>query len=191
MEKQIRDLSASRDPIHNPLIAVATFSIGGLKASPFDQSFRYEGGLKAYPVRSKLCTYRFNNLKSIGDSSMLSYRGFHVELGAREKALLAEDPSLQHFKSPKKTALEDHVKSVRDDFAEALGALLALGMNPDAQRVVPVLAKETAEDLAARVLHEEHKLYVEVCKALCEERITWREDGVPLIQSKENPCDFQ
>ncbi|KAL8461554.1 hypothetical protein ACS0TY_032875 [Phlomoides rotata] len=60
-----------------------------------------------------------------------------------------------------------------------------------AQRVVPVLAKDTAEDLAARVLHEEHKLYVEVCKALCEERITWREDGVPLIQSKENPSDYQ
>ncbi|KAL8469099.1 hypothetical protein ACS0TY_032077 [Phlomoides rotata] len=60
-----------------------------------------------------------------------------------------------------------------------------------AQRVVPVLAKDTAEDLAARVLHEEHKLYVEVCKALCEERITWREDGVPLIQSKENPSEYQ
>ncbi|KAL3630335.1 hypothetical protein CASFOL_023319 [Castilleja foliolosa] len=30
-------------------------------------------------------------------------------------------------------ALEDPVKSVRDAFAEALGALLALGMNPDAQ----------------------------------------------------------
>ncbi|KAL8555645.1 hypothetical protein ACS0TY_003450 [Phlomoides rotata] len=60
-----------------------------------------------------------------------------------------------------------------------------------AQRVVPVLVKDTAEDLAARVLHEEHKLYVEVCKALCEERITWREDGVPLIQSKENPSDYQ
>ncbi|KAL7103073.1 hypothetical protein ACP275_08G158200 [Erythranthe tilingii] len=56
-----------------------------------------------------------------------------------------------------------------------------------AQRVVPVLAKDTAEDLAARVLHEEHKLYADVAAALCEERITWREDGVPLIQSKENP----
>ncbi|KAL0442999.1 UNVERIFIED_CONTAM: Phosphoribosylglycinamide formyltransferase, chloroplastic [Sesamum latifolium] len=54
-----------------------------------------------------------------------------------------------------------------------------------AQRVVPVLAKDTSEELAARVLHEEHKLYVEVSAALCEERITWREDGVPLIQSKE------
>ncbi|XP_057765002.1 phosphoribosylglycinamide formyltransferase, chloroplastic [Salvia miltiorrhiza] len=59
-----------------------------------------------------------------------------------------------------------------------------------AQRAVPVLAKDTAEELAARVLHEEHKLYVEVCAALCEERITWREDGVPLIRSKENPNDY-
>lgn len=60
-----------------------------------------------------------------------------------------------------------------------------------AQRVVPVLAKDTAEELAARVLHEEHKLYVEVCAALCEERITWREDGVPLIQSKEDLNDYR
>lgn len=29
--------------------------------------------------------------------------------------------------------LEDNVSSVRDAFAEALGALLALAMNPDAQ----------------------------------------------------------
>ncbi|KAK7290749.1 hypothetical protein RIF29_05400 [Crotalaria pallida] len=59
-----------------------------------------------------------------------------------------------------------------------------------AQRVVPVLANDTAEDLAARVLIEEHRLYVEVVDAICEERIVWREDGVPLIRSKENPNDF-
>ncbi|KAK1291226.1 hypothetical protein QJS10_CPB17g02010 [Acorus calamus] len=56
-----------------------------------------------------------------------------------------------------------------------------------AQRVVPVLATDTPEELASRVLHEEHKLYVEATSALCDGRITWREDGVPLIQSKENP----
>ncbi|XP_045808677.1 phosphoribosylglycinamide formyltransferase, chloroplastic-like [Trifolium pratense] len=56
-----------------------------------------------------------------------------------------------------------------------------------AQRVVPVLANDTAEELAARVLREEHQLYVEVAEALCEDRIVWRKDGVPLIQSKENP----
>ncbi|KAK6123407.1 hypothetical protein DH2020_042851 [Rehmannia glutinosa] len=39
------------------------------------------------------------------DSSMLPRRGFHVDLGAREKAvsLLAEDPSLKRFKSHKKS----------------------------------------------------------------------------------------
>ncbi|KAI4298767.1 hypothetical protein L6164_032285 [Bauhinia variegata] len=56
-----------------------------------------------------------------------------------------------------------------------------------AQHVVPVLANDTAEELAARVLKEEHQLYVEVVEALCEDRIIWREDGVPLIRSKENP----
>ncbi|KAI4365040.1 hypothetical protein MLD38_021060 [Melastoma candidum] len=60
-----------------------------------------------------------------------------------------------------------------------------------AQRVVPVLATDTAEDLAARVLTEEHRVYVEVTNALCEERIVWREDGVPLIQSKGNPGQYE
>ncbi|RYR04250.1 hypothetical protein Ahy_B06g083887 isoform B [Arachis hypogaea] len=59
-----------------------------------------------------------------------------------------------------------------------------------AQRAVPVLANDTAEELASRVLKEEHRLYVEVVKALCEERIVWREDGVPLIRSKDNPNEF-
>ncbi|ONK81947.1 uncharacterized protein A4U43_C01F34550 [Asparagus officinalis] len=59
-----------------------------------------------------------------------------------------------------------------------------------AQRVVPVLPNDTAEQLAARVLHEEHEVYVEVVSALCEERIVWREDGVPLIRSRENPDEY-
>lgn len=33
-------------------------------------------------------------------------------------------------------------------------------------------------------------MYVEVVSALCEERIIWREDGVPLIRSKENPNGY-
>ncbi|EPS71617.1 hypothetical protein M569_03141, partial [Genlisea aurea] len=36
------------------------------------------------------------------DSTALLRRGFHVEPGAREKALLADDPSLRRFKSHKK-----------------------------------------------------------------------------------------
>ncbi|XP_043689331.1 phosphoribosylglycinamide formyltransferase, chloroplastic-like [Telopea speciosissima] len=59
-----------------------------------------------------------------------------------------------------------------------------------AQRVVPVLANDTAEELAARVLLEEHQLYVEVTAALCEERVTWRQDGVPLMRSRENPNEY-
>ncbi|GLJ48417.1 hypothetical protein SUGI_1021950 [Cryptomeria japonica] len=51
-----------------------------------------------------------------------------------------------------------------------------------AQRVVPVLANDTSEDLAARVLKEEHSLYVEVVAAICEGRLCWRKDGVPLIR---------
>lgn len=101
-----------------------------------------------------------------------------------------------------------------------------------AQRVVPVLANDTSEQLAARVLHEvasyvhmrfpfsctlyyygylrflsfqstidfrysfcwfinptlqEHQVYVEAVAALCEDRIVWRDDGVPLIRSQTNP----
>ncbi|KAI8019858.1 hypothetical protein LOK49_LG04G02033 [Camellia lanceoleosa] len=37
------------------------------------------------------------------DSLSLSRRGFRVEPGPREKALLAEDPSLKQFKSHKKS----------------------------------------------------------------------------------------
>jgi len=51
-----------------------------------------------------------------------------------------------------------------------------------AQRVVPVLANDTAEDLAARVLQEEHVIYVEAVAALCDGRIHWREDEVPIIR---------
>ncbi|XP_059307158.1 phosphoribosylglycinamide formyltransferase, chloroplastic [Lycium ferocissimum] len=60
-----------------------------------------------------------------------------------------------------------------------------------AQGVVPVLANDTAETLAARVLQEEHKIYVKVAAALCEERIVWRQDGVPLIRSKEDPDHYK
>ncbi|TVU14473.1 hypothetical protein EJB05_37944, partial [Eragrostis curvula] len=59
-----------------------------------------------------------------------------------------------------------------------------------AQRVVPVLADDTPESLAARVLHEEHQVYVEAVAALCDGRIVWREDGVPLIKSRTNPDEF-
>ncbi|KAI3712166.1 hypothetical protein L1987_70715 [Smallanthus sonchifolius] len=59
-----------------------------------------------------------------------------------------------------------------------------------AQRIVPVLANDTVEELAARVLRQEHKMYAEVAAAVCEERVIWREDGVPVIQSKANPNHY-
>ncbi|KAI3815107.1 hypothetical protein L1987_14763 [Smallanthus sonchifolius] len=59
-----------------------------------------------------------------------------------------------------------------------------------AQRIVPVLANDTVEELAARVLRQEHKLYAEVAAAVCEELVIWREDGVPIIQSKSNPNHY-
>lgn len=60
-----------------------------------------------------------------------------------------------------------------------------------AQSVVPVLPNDTAEVLAAKVLREEHSLYVDVVAALCEDRVLWRKDGVPLIQSKENQNEYR
>uniref|UniRef100_A0A0D3G5C0 phosphoribosylglycinamide formyltransferase 1 n=1 Tax=Oryza barthii TaxID=65489 RepID=A0A0D3G5C0_9ORYZ len=59
-----------------------------------------------------------------------------------------------------------------------------------AQRVVPVQANDTPEQLATRVLHEEHQVYVEAVTALCEDRIVWREDGIPLIRSQTNPDEY-
>ncbi|XP_028778338.1 succinate dehydrogenase subunit 7B, mitochondrial [Neltuma alba] len=46
------------------------------------------------------------------DSLSLSRRGFHVEPGLREKALLAEDPSLKPFKSYKKSV--SRIKRIGD-----------------------------------------------------------------------------
>uniref|UniRef100_A0A0E0LBZ3 Phosphoribosylglycinamide formyltransferase, chloroplastic n=1 Tax=Oryza punctata TaxID=4537 RepID=A0A0E0LBZ3_ORYPU len=59
-----------------------------------------------------------------------------------------------------------------------------------AQRVVPVLANDTPEQLATRVLHEEHQVYVDAVTALCDDRIVWREDGVPLIRSRTSPDKY-
>lgn len=50
-----------------------------------------------------------------------------------------------------------------------------------AQRVVPVSPLDTPEQLAARVLKEEHIVYPEAVAALCDGRVTWREDGVPIM----------
>ena len=50
-----------------------------------------------------------------------------------------------------------------------------------ANKRIEVLESDTAESLAARVLKVEHDLYPEVVKALCENRIYWK-DNLPKIE---------
>ncbi len=50
-----------------------------------------------------------------------------------------------------------------------------------AQRVVPVYPTDTPKQLAARVLKEEHQVYPHCVAALCDGRISWREDGIPIL----------
>ncbi|CAG9464683.1 unnamed protein product [Pedinophyceae sp. YPF-701] len=50
-----------------------------------------------------------------------------------------------------------------------------------AQAVVAVSPTDSPEQVAAKVLKEEHRLYPEAVAALCEGRITWREDGIPIM----------
>jgi len=49
------------------------------------------------------------------------------------------------------------------------------------QAVVPVYPTDTAETLASRVLKQEHILYPRCIAAICENRVEWREDGIPFI----------
>lgn len=51
-----------------------------------------------------------------------------------------------------------------------------------AQASVPVLAEDTAETLAQRVLGVEHSLYPHAVKAFCEERIFWK-NNIPFIRN--------
>lgn len=50
-----------------------------------------------------------------------------------------------------------------------------------AQAMVPVYPTDRPEQLAARVLREEHRLYPRCVAALCEDRVTWRADGIPIM----------
>ncbi|KAH0749845.1 hypothetical protein KY290_029077 [Solanum tuberosum] len=52
--------------------------------------------------KTALSKLRLNPQKT-DESLMLSRRGIHIEPGAREKALLAADPSLKRFKSHKQS----------------------------------------------------------------------------------------
>jgi len=50
-----------------------------------------------------------------------------------------------------------------------------------AQSTIPVYPTDTPSDVASRLLPEEHKLFPKCVSALCEERISWRSDGVPIL----------
>lgn len=45
--------------------------------------------------------------------------------------------------------------------------------------------KDTADDVAERVLKEEHKVFAHVVAALVDGRIEFREDGVPVIVGED------
>lgn len=45
--------------------------------------------------------------------------------------------------------------------------------------------KDTANDVAERVLKEEHKVFAHVVAALVDGRIEFREDGVPVIVGED------
>ncbi|CAD7695820.1 unnamed protein product [Ostreobium quekettii] len=55
-----------------------------------------------------------------------------------------------------------------------------------AQRVVPVYPSDAPEDVQGRVLEQEHLVYPACVAALCEGRISWREDGVPIMWEDGN-----
>ena len=50
-----------------------------------------------------------------------------------------------------------------------------------AQSVVPVYPDDCPDTLAARVLKQEHVLYPQCIAALCDDRVSWRADGIPYI----------
>ncbi len=58
-----------------------------------------------------------------------------------------------------------------------------------AQRCVPVLPGDSADDLAHRVLLQEWRVYPEAVAALCAGRVTWRADGVPIIEGEGDAHD--
>jgi phosphoribosylglycinamide formyltransferase len=53
-----------------------------------------------------------------------------------------------------------------------------------AQGVVPCHPDDNADMLGARVLRLEHELYPATVAALCDDRIAWRDDGIPFVWQK-------
>lgn len=54
-----------------------------------------------------------------------------------------------------------------------------------AQRVVPVRAGDSPDDVAARVLEQEHVVFAHALGALVDGRVVFREDGVPYIEGED------
>ncbi|MDD2401371.1 MAG: phosphoribosylglycinamide formyltransferase [Clostridia bacterium] len=52
------------------------------------------------------------------------------------------------------------------------------------QAVVPVYADDTEESLSLRILQEEHKLYPEVVRLLCEDKIRYEDRKVIIIEEE-------
>lgn len=56
------------------------------------------------------------------------------------------------------------------------------------QAAVPVLPGDTEETLAARVLAEEHRIYPQALRWLCEDRVSVGADGRVIIQGARAAC---
>ena len=50
------------------------------------------------------------------------------------------------------------------------------------QRSVPVLDEDTEETLSARILEQEHQIYPEALKLVCEERVRFQERQVLILK---------
>jgi len=90
---------------------------------------------------------------------------------------------------PKYQGLHTHQRAIDNDDKEHGVSVHFVTAELDggpvvAQRSVPVLAGDTAESLAARVLVEEHKLYPEVIGWFAEKRLTMRDNAAFLDGNK-------
>jgi phosphoribosylglycinamide formyltransferase-1 len=56
------------------------------------------------------------------------------------------------------------------------------------QAAVPVLAGDTEETLAARVLREEHRIYPQAIRWLCEERVRLADNGTVFVEAARAPA---
>ncbi|TXG50326.1 hypothetical protein EZV62_022850 [Acer yangbiense] len=115
----------------------------------------------AFLLKTSIASQFRSHSQKTEDALSVSRRGFHVELGAREKALLAEDPALKRYKSTH--------KSVR--LVKRLGDVLTL--------VVVAVAAFVDSD-AAQVMFRLMNAYQYVLSSCCYEiyvRAVMREEA--------------